>query len=272
MLWLLVYDVSVVPWLEREEIAKPSINFRHCLNTLKTAYCAAGARHHQTRAFRETSQGTRLHNGQMDRISRLPERARFEIDTLHQILDATQVGVLSTVHDSKPWSVPLLHARVDNQVILHGSTGAGALRQVAAGAEVSYCVWILDGIVVADTLFDSSATYRSAVLRGKLQQLAGADAADALVMMSDRLIPGRSREVPAPTKKQLAATVTLALEITSDNWTAAVQTDGPEAPEDPGIWTGIVPVAASYGPATPSQWVAGIPVPKSVRALCGDAE
>ena len=90
--------------------------------------------------------------------------------------------------------------------------------------------------------------------------------------MSDRLIPGRSREVPPPVKKELAATLTLALEITADNWTAAVQTDGPEEPNDPSQWTGIVPVRQHHGPPQPSQWADGLPVPESVRALCGDAE
>lgn len=208
----------------------------------------------------------------MNQIRRLPERARHEVEVLHQILDATKVGVLSTVADGLPWSVPILHARLGDRVILHGSTGAGALRHVAAGAEASYCVWILDGIVVADTLFDSSATYRSAVLRGRLRQLDGPEASAALVAMSDRLIPCRSREVPPPVKKELAATLTLALEITADNWTAAVQTDGPEEPNDPSQWTGIVPVRQHHGPPQPSQWADGLPVPESVRALCGDAE
>ncbi|HNA99387.1 MAG TPA: pyridoxamine 5'-phosphate oxidase family protein [Marmoricola sp.] len=208
----------------------------------------------------------------MDQLNRMPERARHDLPTLHQILAANRVGVLSIVHEARPWSVPLLHARVGDQLILHGSTGAGALRQAAAGTEASYCVWVLDGIVVADTLFDSSATYRSAVLRGPLQVLQGAEAQDALVAMSDVLIPGRSREVPAPTRKELAATMTLALRIGPNNWTAAVQTDGVEEPADPSIWTGLVPVRTTYGPPLPSPWANDVQIPDSVRALCAEPE
>ena len=208
----------------------------------------------------------------MDRIQRLREYARHTRADLDHILDTNQVGVLSTVKDSRPWSVPLLYARVGDSIILHGSTGAGALRQVAAGAEATFCVFKLTGIVVADTLFDSSAQYSSAVVRGRLHKLYGEQEANALVKMSDRLIPGRSLEVAEPTPKELAATQTLSLEITEDNWTAKVLDAGAEEQADPTRWTGVVPVHTTHGPAEPSQWAQGMDLPNSVRALCGEAE
>ncbi|HMY09399.1 MAG: pyridoxamine 5'-phosphate oxidase family protein [Nocardioidaceae bacterium] len=208
----------------------------------------------------------------MDRIQRLREYAREARPDLDRILDANQVGVLSTVVDSQPWSVPLLYARIGDSIVLHGSTGAGALRHVAAGAEANFCVFQMTGIVVADTLFDSSAQYSSAVVRGRLRVIQGDEATKALVQMSDRLIPGRSLEVADPTAKELAATLALALEITDDNWTAKVQPDGAEEPSDPTRWTGVVPMRTTYGPAEPSRWATGMDLPNSVRALCAEAE
>ena len=208
----------------------------------------------------------------MDRIQRLREYAREARPDLDRILDANQVGVLSTVVDSHPWSVPLLYARIGDSIVLHGSTGAGALRHVAAGAEATFCVFQMTGIVVADTLFDSSAQYSSAVVRGRLRVIQGDEATKALVQMSDRLIPGRSLEVADPTAKELASTLALALEITDDNWTAKVQPDGAEEPSDPTRWTGVVPMRTTYGPAEPSRWATGMDLPNSVRALCAEAE
>jgi hypothetical protein len=46
----------------------------------------------------------------------------------------------------------MLYARDGERLLLHGSTGAGALRTVASGAPATLCVAVLDGIVVADTL------------------------------------------------------------------------------------------------------------------------
>lgn len=205
----------------------------------------------------------------MDKIGRKPERAKSDRVDLYRILDATQVGVLSTIKDGKPWSIPTLYARVNDRIVLHGSTGAGALRHVAAGAEATFCVYVMDAIVVADNLFNSSANYRSAVVRGQLQKLTEAEALDGLTRMSEGLIPGRSTEVVATSTKELAATLAIALPIEDDNWTAKERTGGPgESDVDPDAWTGIVPIITTYGEPEPSEYTpTGKPVPDSVAGL-----
>lgn len=64
--------------------------------------------------------------------------------------------------------MPIFYARDGDDILLHGSTGAGALRHVAAGAPVAFSVFVLDGLVIAESLLDHSARYRSAVVRGHL--------------------------------------------------------------------------------------------------------
>jgi nitroimidazol reductase NimA-like FMN-containing flavoprotein (pyridoxamine 5'-phosphate oxidase superfamily) len=187
-----------------------------------------------------------------DQISRHRERARCERADLDAVLDAPhQVAVLSTVVDGLPWVVPMLYGRSGDRILLHGSVGAGALRHVAAGAPVALCVLHLDGWVFAHTLFDSSANYRSAVVQGTLVALSGEDAAQALTQISDRVMPGRSAEVPPHTKKQIAATTALALEIVPGKWTVKVRAGGPGEPADgeadPYLWTGVLPVVSGYG-------------------------
>ena len=71
------------------------------------------------------------------------------------------------VRDGVPVVLPLLHARDGDRLLLHGSTGGGLLREAAGGAPVTVAVTVVDGLVVADSLFESSANYRSAVVFGR---------------------------------------------------------------------------------------------------------
>jgi uncharacterized protein len=204
-------------------------------------------------------------------IKRERERARTDRPALDSVLDSAAVGTLATVLDGQPWVVPMLYARDGDRVILHGSTGAGALRHVAAGAPAAFCVTLLDGIVVADTLFDSTANYRSAVVRGHLTVIDPADSAYALDLMSDSLIPGRSSEVRSSTKRELAATLAIALPITPDGWTVKVR-DAPPAPPDDAAdssgWAGVVPLRTVAGDPIPAPWVgADVDAPESVHRL-----
>ncbi|MEN0134118.1 MAG: pyridoxamine 5'-phosphate oxidase family protein [Rhodococcus sp. (in: high G+C Gram-positive bacteria)] len=205
----------------------------------------------------------------MDKIKRYPDRARTERAQLDAVLDAAPMGTLATVVDGLPWAVPMLYARDGDRILLHGSTGAGALRQVAAGAPAVLCVAMLDGIVVADTLFDSSANYRSAVVRGNLVTLDADESAGALDALSDVLIPGRSREVRGHRRKELAATLALALPIEPGQWTVKVRDAPPGEPaEASSAWAGVVPVRSVAGDPVPAPWVAtGTPVPASVSRL-----
>ncbi len=210
-----------------------------------------------------------------NQINRHRERARQERADLDAVLDAGHhVGTLSTVADGRPWVVPMLYGRAGDRILMHGSVGAGALRYVAAGAPAALCVMHIDGWVYAHTLFDSSANYRSAVVHGRLVALSGDEAAEALTQISECLTPGRSGEVPLHTKKQLAATAALAMDIVEGQWTVKVRDAGPGEPEpgepepgeaDPGLWTGILPIVSAYGhPRAAERVPTGTPVSPSV--------
>jgi nitroimidazol reductase NimA-like FMN-containing flavoprotein (pyridoxamine 5'-phosphate oxidase superfamily) len=209
----------------------------------------------------------------VNRINRHPERARYERAELYAVLDAGHhVGTLSTVVDGQPWVVPMLYGRAGDKILMHGSTGAGALRQVRTGAPAALSVLHMDGWVYAHTLFDSSANYRSAVVHGELVALTGDEAVEALTQISECLTPGRSAEVPLHTKKQVAATTALAMDIVDGRWTAKVRDAGPAAPaedeDDTGVWTGVLPITSGYGVPTTSQHVpADRPVSPSVLDL-----
>jgi nitroimidazol reductase NimA-like FMN-containing flavoprotein (pyridoxamine 5'-phosphate oxidase superfamily) len=205
-----------------------------------------------------------------EKINRHRERARHERADLDAVLDAGHhVGSLSTVVEGRPWVVPMLYGRSGDRILLHGSVGAGALRHVAAGAPAALCVTHIDGWVYGHTLFDSSANYRSAVVHGELIALTGEEAARALTQLSECLTPGRSAEVPFHTRKQLAATAALAMDIVEGQWTVKVRDGGPGEPgageADPRLWTGVLPIVSAYRPPRTSVHVAAdTPVSPSV--------
>jgi uncharacterized protein len=189
----------------------------------------------------------------LDRVNRHSERARTELSDLLEVLDSgPHVGTLSTVIDGKPWVVPMLYGREGSTLYLHGSVGAGALRFVSEGAAVALSVTHMDGWVYAHDGFNSSANYRSAVVHGVLRTLRGDEAARALTVMVESMTPGRSAEVPTHTRKQLAATMALALDIDEGQWTVKVRNAPPGAPDpaddvDPALWTGVLPIRTVYG-------------------------
>ena len=204
------------------------------------------------------------------RLGRHAERSRQEREELDALLDEVLAGTLSTVVDGRPWVVPMLFARDGDRILLHGSTGAGALRHVAAGAPAVLSVTVVDGLVVAHTTFESSANYRSAVVHGELTPLDDAERTTALERISERLIPGRPAEVRAMTRREEAATLAMALPITAGRWVMKARSGGPSVPDEPtDAWSGVVPLRVVAGAPEPATWSAeaGTPVPPSVHAL-----
>ena len=207
----------------------------------------------------------------MDRLRRFPEQGVTDRDALDALLDSQWAGVLSCVADGLPLAVPMLYARDGDRLLLHGSTGAGALRQVAAGAPAVLTVFALDALVVAPTTFESSVNYRSATVRGPLETLGAGARAAALDVFSEVLVPGRTGEVRRPNRKELAATLALSLPIRPDGWLLKVADDWPatpaEADADDDVWSGVVPVRTVLDPPVPAPWAADLPVPPSVLGL-----
>lgn len=205
----------------------------------------------------------------LDDLTRKKDRRHHDRARLDALLDEQLVGTLSTITEAgEPWAVPMLFGRDGDRVLLHGSTGAGALRHVATGAPAVFSVFAVDALALATSMFDHSANYRSATVRGSLIRLEGDEAWQSLDRISDALIPGRRAEVAPMTSKDVAATVALALDITEDNWILKARTgDAGQDPEHPELWTGIVPIHTRYGEAERSPWLDDLPTPASVRRL-----
>ena len=167
--------------------------------------------------------------------------------------------------------LPIAIARDGDDVLLHGSTGSRWLRLIAQGIPVSLAVTALDALVVARSAFESSMRYRSAVLFGRCQPLAGQDKLAALDVLTDALIPGRVAEVRRPSAKELAATLVLRLGrrgLHDQDCARTGRTIRPRTwPGRPG--PGVLPLTSRLrrGAGPPRTCATGIELPASVRRL-----
>lgn len=184
------------------------------------------------------------------RVKREPHRGRYDRETIDAILDEALVCHLGFEVDGQPYVIPTLHARVGDRVYVHGSSASRMLRRLTGGAPVCLTVTLLDGIVLARSVFNHSINYRSVVLFGSAQLVGEDEKETALHALTEQLAPGRWDEARRPTAKELKATSILALPI--EEASAKVRTGPPEdEPEDlelP-VWAGVVPVHLAAEPS-----------------------
>jgi nitroimidazol reductase NimA-like FMN-containing flavoprotein (pyridoxamine 5'-phosphate oxidase superfamily) len=201
------------------------------------------------------------------RLRRHPERGSHDRRVVDAILDAGMVCHVGIVADGLPAVIPMAYARDGERILLHGATGSRLMRALAGGCEACVTVTLLDGIVVARSAFDSSMNYRSAVVFGRARRIADTAAKRrALDVLTDHLIPGRTREVPPPTDAQVAATEVI--EVPIGEASAKTRSGPPGEPPEKGLWTGVVPLCLAAGrPEAAPGLSAGTPVPPSVATL-----
>lgn len=202
--------------------------------------------------------------------NRKKDRMHSDRAELDRILDQNMTCVISCVVDGSPWAVPNLYARIGDDVIVHGSTGAGMLRHLKAGAEAVITVHTLHALVLAPKLLNSSANYDGAVVTGTLEVLEGQRKDDALLALTDKILPGRVSELPPPSAADWAQTMVLALPITENNWSARTRDIGVSTPasSDPDApWQGIIPRHRTWGPAIADEGVTS-PEPAAVAHYC----
>ena len=205
------------------------------------------------------------------RIRRRPERQVLDRNVLHAILDEARVAHVGVVRDGLPVVLPLACARNGEDLLLHGSTGAGlfAAAGTPAGLPVAVCVTHLDGLVLARSTFSTSMNYRSAVVHGTATPVPDGELEAALHALSEHLVPGRWDEVRPLTRRELAATRVLRVPLAeaSVKVRAHGASEDPDDGEDHAVWAGVLPLAVRAGPPQPSPLTPpGTPVPASVRA------
>lgn len=203
-------------------------------------------------------------------IRRLKDRAATDRAELDAVLDAGLVCHLALILDGAPVVLPTGYGREGDTVYLHGSSGARSLRTAADGVEIAMAVTLLDGIVYARSVMHHSMNYRSAVIHGSATPLASEeDKLRGLRVITEHLAPGSWEHARLPTRRELAATAVLALDLTE----AAVKIrtgppgDDPEDIAADQAWAGVLPIHQTFGIPQPCpQSLTDRPVPPHISA------
>jgi len=178
------------------------------------------------------------------RINRLPKRGNYERETIYRILDEALICHIGFVANRQPYVIPINFARVDDTIVLHGAKASRLLKHVEAGNSVCVEVTIVDGLVLARSVFHHSVNYRSVVLFGKGQAIEEDEKKiEALRAVSEHLIPGRWDEARLPNRKELHATRVVSIKI--DEASAKVRLGPPVDEQDDyllSVWAGILPL------------------------------
>jgi nitroimidazol reductase NimA-like FMN-containing flavoprotein (pyridoxamine 5'-phosphate oxidase superfamily) len=203
------------------------------------------------------------------RIKRMPKRGSYDRAVINSIIDQALFCHVGFVHEETPYVIPTLHVRIGDRIYIHGSAASRMLR--AAADRIPLCVTVthIDGIVLARSAFHHSVNYRSAIILGAAEEVAGdAEKSRVLAALVDHVAPGRWSEVRPPHPKELAATSVLGLPITEAS--AKVRIGGPVDDEEDyalAVWAGNIPVRLAAGAPIPDERLRpGIAISPSVAA------
>ncbi|MEE6138682.1 pyridoxamine 5'-phosphate oxidase family protein [Mycobacterium sp. 050128] len=196
--------------------------------------------------------------------TRYRERARYDRDTVHRILDEALTCHLGYLSAGRPVVLPTTHARLGETLYLHGSTGSRPMRSAGEGLPVCVTATLVDGLVLARSAFHHSLVYRSVMVLGDARLVDDpAEKSRALNGFLDHIAPGRAADCRAPNARELAATAVLALDLVEVS--AKVRDGGPvDEPEDYPLahWAGVVPLRLTAGAPIPAHDLdAATPVP-----------
>ncbi len=209
--------------------------------------------------------------GSTDRteLKRLSHKASDSQEDLYSILDDTFVAHVGVVENGLPLVIPMAHGRSGNRLYLHGSTGSRLMRLLAANPDVCVSITELNALKIARSTFNTGMHYRSAVIFGKANLVSDEDKLAALDTLSDSLIPGRVKEARPTTKKELAATIIIWLELNETSVKISTnEVDDPEEDMNLGYWAGILPLkTVALEPIPADDESSKLPVPESVRRL-----
>ena len=189
---------------------------------------------------------------------------------LDRVLDEGLVAHVGFQAKAGPVVIPMAYARDGDYLYMHGSTGSGLGMSGGAGVDLAVTVTIVDGLVYASNLFESTMNYRCAMIFGTSEPVGEEERYEALKAISGRLMPGRWDEVREPLAKELAATKVLKLPLTQAS--CKICGGPPDTDPEPGLWTGEVPVLTRAGePVAQDGGDPALPpsVARAVKALGG---
>lgn len=207
-----------------------------------------------------------------NRVRQLREKARYDRETVHAILDAGLVAHVALVQDGEPVVVPMIYGRDGDTIYLHGARKARIIRLLEKTGKACINVTLLDGLVIARSTFNSSMNYRSVTVFGPARLIDDMDTKKhALRTISDSVLPGRRAELRLSTERELKMTGVIAVAIESASAKVSDKMpDDDDADLDAPVWGGILPLESRFTTLQGDDHVAdGIEPSAALRALEG---
>ena len=204
------------------------------------------------------------------RVVREPDRAVYDRETVYRILDEGFLCHAGFVVDGQPFVIPTSYGRKDASLYIHGSAASRMLRQFKEGVPVCITVTLLEGLVLARSIFNHSMNYRSVVILGKATLVDDpAEKLAALRTLSEHILPGRWDDSRQPNERELKATSVLHVPIVE--FSAKVR-QGPAIDDEEDYsfptWAGVVPLEMVAGtPIGDARLLPGKVVPAYIRGI-----
>ena len=205
-----------------------------------------------------------------NRVKRISNKSDYSKETVHAIIDEALFCHLGIIHDGKPVVIPTIHARMGDHIVFHGSN-ASRLLKISNNNEICVTITLLDGLVMARSLFNSSMNYRSAVIFGKGEIIKDHnERMAAFKSITDHIAPGRWDDARQPNNSELKQTSVVRMPI--DEASAKISM-GPPDDEDEDYaldyWAGVIPINQTYGePESDPILQEGITIPIYLKNYC----
>lgn len=202
------------------------------------------------------------------RVVREPQRGVYDREVANRILDEGFICHVGFTVDGQPFVIPTSYGRHNEVLYIHGSAASRMLRNVSAGIPMCVTVTLLDGLVLARSIFNHSMNYRSVVVLGTGTAIDDREEKlTALRRLSEHIVPGRWNEVRQPNEKELKATTILRLPI--QEFSAKVR-QGPVIDDEEDyafpVWAGVLPLNLATGePGNDSRLAEKIVVPDYIK-------
>lgn len=194
--------------------------------------------------------------------TRYASRASYDRAAVHAVIDEALVCHVGFIRDGAPVVLPTVHARSGDTLYIHGSSGGRF--SLLDGEPVGVTITLIDGLVFARSWLHHSAPYRSVVVHGTARVVtADEEKLTAMAALIDHVAEGRSKDTRPATRKELAKTAIVAIELSEVSLKVRDSQLG-EEPEDLDLpyWAGHVPLKLTAGAPVPDEALAaGVRLP-----------
>ena len=188
-------------------------------------------------------------------VHRHPERACYDRETIHRIIDEALICHIAIVQDGQPFILPVIHTRIDERLYIHGSRGSRLLQALAIGTPACISMTIVDGLVLAKSAMHHSMNYRSVMVLGRGRAVED-EHTKGIVWgaLVEHVVPGRSNDCRMPNAQESKAT--MLIEFPIEEASAKIRTGGPKDDAADLLlphWAGVLSLELAAGEAVSAE-------------------